>query len=55
MKILFLLRQDPDETTRRIMEVQSDNNETTTIDIRTERDYDRVVEEIVKSDKVISW
>lgn len=55
MKILFIIREEPDETTRKIMEIQSQGNETVTIYIQSEMDYDRVVDEIVNSDKVISW
>ena len=55
MKILYLLRQDPDETTQKIMDIQARDNEVVKIDIRSEKDYDRVVEEIVNSDRVISW
>ncbi len=55
MRIVFLLRQDPDETTKKIMDIQARDNEVVKIDIRAEKDYDRVVEEIVNSDRVISW
>jgi len=55
MKILYLIKEQPDETTKKIMQLQAEGNEVLTIDLRSEKDYDRIVEEIVNSDKVITW
>lgn len=55
MKILYLLRQDPDETLKKFMEEHKKANEVTIVDIREEKDYGRVVDLIADSDKVISW
>ncbi len=55
MKILYLLKSNPDESTKKIMDTQSEGNEVVIIDVRTEKDYERIVDEIVNSDKVISW
>jgi len=54
MKILYLLKEQPNETIKKIMQLQREKNEIVTIDLRKEKDYDRIVEEIVTADKVIS-
>ncbi len=55
MKILYLLKQDPDETLKRIMDEHRKANEVTVLDLRTEGDHGRIVELIASNDKVISW
>jgi hypothetical protein len=55
MKILYVLRQDPDETAKTFMEEQKKSNEVTVVDIREEKNYDRIIDLIAECDKVISW
>ncbi len=55
MKILFLLKQDPDETLKTIMDEHKKANEVTVVDIRVNKDYEQIIELITSSDKVISW
>ena len=55
MKILYLLKQDPDETLEEIMEGHMKSHDVTVMDIRNDKDYKKIVELIAMSDKVISW
>ncbi len=55
MKILYLLKQDPDDTLKRIVEAQKANHEVVEIDLRTDVAYSELVSLIAESDKVISW
>ncbi|MGW8271774.1 MAG: hypothetical protein ACWGN7_00140 [Thermodesulfovibrionales bacterium] len=55
MKILYLLKQDPDATLSTIMEVHRRNHEVTVIDLRSDSDYDQIVAQIETADKIISW
>lgn len=55
MKILYLLKQDPDDTLSKIMEVHRRNHEVIVIDLRSENDYDDVIARIEEADKIISW
>jgi hypothetical protein len=55
MKVLYLVRQDLSETAKAIMEEQKKSNEVTVVDIRENKDYDQIVDQIAASDKVISW
>jgi hypothetical protein len=53
MKILYILKETPDATTRKIMEVQSIGNQVTTIDLtRGDFSYDRLVADVFSHDKV---
>ena len=54
MKVLYLLRQDPDDTTKEIIEAQRKANELTVVDLTGERDYLRLMSLIETSDRVIS-
>jgi hypothetical protein len=55
MKVLYILKQDPDETFKKIMEVHENANDTDVFDIRKDKDYSRLVELIEDSEKIISW
>jgi len=55
MKILYLLRQDPDETVKRIMDMHKKDNEVTVVDIRVDKDYNQIIDLIATADKVIPW
>jgi hypothetical protein len=53
MKILYVLKETPDVTTKKIMEVQSIGNQVTTIDLtRGKVSYDRLVADVFSHDKV---
>ena len=55
MKILYLLRSEPDDTGNKIMEEHKKSNEVTVIDMNQSKNYDEIVDAIVSNDKVISW
>ncbi len=55
MKILYLLKRDRDKTLDEIMEGHANSHDVTVIDIRNDKDYEKIVELISMSDKVISW
>lgn len=55
MKILFILKGVPDATGKVIMDEHKKRDEVTVIDIREDHDYDRIIDLIVSSDRVISW
>lgn len=54
MKVLYVVKQDPDETMKQIMQEHGKSNEVTVFDVRTNKDYDALVNLIFSSDKVIS-
>lgn len=55
MKILYILKDEPDATGKVILAEHEKSDEVTAIDIREDHDYDRIVELISSSDRVISW
>lgn len=55
MKILYLLRNNPDDTGNKIMEEHKKSNEVTEIDINKNKNYDEIIDAIASNDKVISW
>jgi len=55
LKILYLIKQDTDETITEIMTEHRKAHQVTVVDIRVEEDYGRIVDLIAESDRVISW
>jgi len=55
MDILCLMRKDPDTTISGILDVQRQEHAVTVLDLRKEKDYDRIVRLIFSSASVISW
>ena len=55
MKILYLLKQTPDERLNKVIEEHKKSNEVTIININENKNYDENVDSIVSTDKVISW
>jgi hypothetical protein len=54
MKVLYLLRDEPDETGNKIIEEHKKSNEVTMININENKNYDEIVDAIASNDKVIS-
>ena len=54
MKVLYLLRNEPDETGNKIIEEHKKSNEVTMININENKNYDEIVDAIASNDKVIS-
>ncbi len=55
MKILYILKQEPDGTLTEIMDEHKKDQEVTVVDLRENKNYDQIVDLIASSDKVISW
>jgi len=54
MKILYIIKQDPEPTMRKIMDEHKKMGDVTVVDVRTEKDYSKIVDLIASSDKVVS-
>jgi hypothetical protein len=56
MKILHILRSEPDQMTRNLILQSFENAQNIEIPIyQKDVDYDKLVEEIFTSDKVVCW
>ena len=57
MKVLHLLRSEPDETVERLISAMTDDADKTTVQplFKGDVDWSRLVDEIFANDKVISW
>lgn len=55
MKILYILKQDIDETVKKFMDVQKNSHEVIALDIRKNKNYSHIIELIEKNDRIISW
>lgn len=55
MKILHMLKNDPDMTTKEIIEEHEKSGEVTTIDLRINKNYSEIVDIIEASDRIICW
>lgn len=54
MKVLYLLRQEPDATAKEIIEAHREFNDVTVIDLAEEKDYKQILSLIETSDKVFT-
>jgi hypothetical protein len=55
MTILHLLTRKPDRLLEKIIEEHKKISEVTVVDLQENKEYDKIVDRIVSSDKVISW
>mgnify|MGYP001567301058 CR=1 FL=1 len=55
MNIRCLMKKDPDATIRCILDMQKREHAVTVVDIRKDKNYDKIVELIFSSNSVISW
>lgn len=56
MKILSIYRSEPDETTKKLVEIVTRDREADSFDLNVDSpDYDALVEKIYDADQVISW
>lgn len=55
MIILCLMKRDADATISGILDVQRREHAVTVVDIRKDKDYEKIVELIFSSDSVLSW
>ena len=54
MKILYIIKRDPEPTMQKIMDEHKKMGEVAVVDVRKEKDYSKIVDLIASSDKVIS-
>ena len=55
VKILHLVKKDLSSTEKEILEAHRGGHSVEVIDLRTNTDYGRIVDQIFASDKIISW
>ena len=55
MKILHLVKRDLAPTEKAILEAHRSSHGVEVVDLRTDTDYGRIVDQIVAADKIISW
>jgi hypothetical protein len=55
VKILHLVKRDLAPTEKAILEAHRKGNDVTVVDLRTDTDYARIVDQVAAADKVISW
>jgi hypothetical protein len=56
MKILNVYRSEPDDTTKKLVEIVNRDRESDSFDLNVDSpDYDALVDKIYEADQVISW
>ena len=56
MKILNVYRSEPDENTKKLVEIVNRDRESDSFDLNVDNpDYDQLVDKIMDADKTISW
>ena len=56
MKILNVYRSEPDETTKKLVAIVSEGNESESFDLNVDApDYDKLVDMVFGADKTICW
>ena len=56
MKLLHILKSDPDDNTKTLIDILSEGNEATVFPLYEEQaDYEKLIDTIFENDKVISW
>lgn len=56
MKILNIYRSEPDETTKKLVEIVTRDRESDSFDLNVDSpDYDALVDKIFEADQTISW
>ncbi len=55
MKVLYILKQDPNATAQIFMDEQKKIADVTVIDLRTNKNYDEIISQVEANDKIITW
>ena len=56
MKMLHILKSEPDDMTKTLMGLLSEGAETTTVSLyEGDPDYEKLIDLIFESDKVVTW
>jgi len=54
LNVLYLLRQEPDDTASEIIGAHRESNDVTVIDLSVERDYQKILSLIEECDRVMA-
>lgn len=56
MKVLNVYRSEPDETTKKLVEIVTRDRDSDSFDLNVDApDYDQLVDKILDADKTICW
>jgi hypothetical protein len=55
MKIVYILKQEPDQTVQAIIDETSGQADVTVVKLPKYQDYDSLVDLIEKCDRVVAW
>lgn len=56
MKVLNVYRSEPDDTTKKLVEIVTRDRESDSFDLNVDSpDYDQLVDKIMDADKTICW
>lgn len=55
MKVLYILKGEPDETVKKLIDAHSKSNKVEVVVLAKGISYDGLVDDIFNYDKVISW
>lgn len=55
MKVLYIIKRDPDATARELIERHGEQADVSIVDLRVDKDYDGIVREVFGNDRVICW
>ena len=55
MKILYLVKEDRDQTLTTFIEVHRQSHEVSIVDLRAQVDFDQLVDQLAAADRVIPW
>ncbi len=56
MKLLHILKTEPDENTKTLVDIVSEGVETTEVNLHDKTaDYDKLIDMIFEHDRVITW
>jgi len=55
MKILYIIKEDPDSTLNTLIEENRKSHDVTVIDLRAHNGYGDVVDQIFDCDRLITW
>ena len=55
MQILYLIKKEPGETLRKLIEEQQKSHDVEIIELKDSLDYDAILNRMAAADRVISW
>ncbi len=55
MKTLHILKTEPDENTKKLMDILSNGEETTLFRLYEDEDYEKLIDLVFEHDKTVSW